>query len=282
MGEGLCGVGRDVGETMRICFFMEDRGPGYVHPVMSVVFTLLEARGCVVEWYYPEERVYSLDGFQIQHDLYVAKSSSPMTFQLGAIIAAKGGRLLNRFPAIQRIKNKVEVNKLLADRGVPVPDAFLTGDARVLSAVLRAKGSLIVKPYRGRHGLGVRVVRSEDELLALPAAKVGLYAELFKSGDGYDRKVYVVGDRVYASKKAFASGESFLQDAEAVEITPEMRDIAVRCGEIIGLQVYGVDMIQSDDGLWVIDVNGFPGFKGIPGVEGVLADYIYRAASGVG
>jgi ribosomal protein S6--L-glutamate ligase len=57
-----------------------------------------------------------------------------------------------------------------------------------------------------------------------------------------------------------------------------MRDIALRCGEVVGLQVYGVDMIESEDGLWVIDVNGFPGFKGLPGIDEVLADYIYDYA----
>ena len=117
---------------MRICFFMEYRGPGYVHPVMSKVFELLGERGCVVDWLFPEEHVFSQAEFSIEYDLYVLKSSSPMTYQLGAMISTKGGRMINDFVAIQRIKNKVEVNKLLADHGVPIPDSYLTGNIDLL------------------------------------------------------------------------------------------------------------------------------------------------------
>lgn len=263
---------------MRICCLMEDRGPGYVHPVMSVVFELLRARGCTVDWYFPESRVFSLDDLKIEHDLYVLKSSSLMTYQVGGILAAKGARMVNSFAAVQRIKNKVEINRLLRDHGVPVPDAYLTGDIRQIERALRADGPLIVKPYRGRHGLGVVVIRSQEELDGVQLPGSSVYAEAFKAGDGYDRKVYVVGDRVYASKKRFAAGESFLNNAEELEVAPEMREIALRCGALVGLQVYGVDMIQADDGLWVVDVNGFPGFKGIGGVEKVLADYLFSCA----
>ncbi len=263
---------------MRICFLMEDRGAGYVHPVMSVVFELLRARGCEVEWYYPEERVFSLDDLKIEHDLYVLKSSSLMTYQVGGILAAKGARMINSFAAVQRIKNKVEINRLLRDNGVPVPDAYIAGDIRQLESALVTKGPVIVKPYRGRHGLGVVVIRSEAELDRVRVPEGSVYAEAFKAGDGEDRKVYVIGDLVYASKKRFAAGESFLNHAQELEVTPEMREIALRCGAIVGLQVYGVDMIQAEDGLWVVDVNGFPGFKGIAGIESVLADHLYAHA----
>jgi ribosomal protein S6--L-glutamate ligase len=263
---------------VRICFFMENRGPGYVHPVMSKVFDTLRDRGCTVDHFFPEDRVFSQDDFSIEYDLYVLKSSSPMTYQLGAMISTLGGRMINDFKAIQRIKNKVEVNKLLADRGLPVPDSYLTGDRELLKQALAEKGPLIVKPYDGRHGLGVSIVRSAEDVDALDLDNGEIYAQAFKPGDGYDRKVYVVGDRAYASKKSFAAGESFLKDAEHMEISPEMRDLALRGGEIVGLKIYGIDMIESEDGLWIIDVNGFPGFKGLPGIAQELSEYLYDYA----
>jgi len=262
---------------MRICFYLEYRGPGYVHPVMPKVFERLEAKGCKVDWLFPEEHVFSQADFTVDYDLYVLKSSSPMTYQLGAMISTKGGRMINDFRAIQRIKNKVEINKLLADNGVPIPDSYLTGDVSLLKDVIASKGPLIVKPYDGRHGIGVEIVRTPEALDALDIGSE-VYAQAFKPGDGYDRKTYMVGDKAFASKKAFAAGESFLKDAVALDITPEMHEIAIRCGEIVGLQIYGVDMIESEDGLWVIDVNGFPGFKGLPGIDELLADYIYNYA----
>lgn len=195
-----------------------------------------------------------------------------MTDQLATLIATNGGRTLNDAAAVQRIRNKVFVDKFLRDRGVPVPESYLAG-AAALEAVIDERGPLIVKPIAGRHGVGVRVVH-DGPTLYLAARGAAVYAQEFKNGDGFDRKIYVAGDRVWASRKVFSPDESYLRDAEPFEATPEMRAIALRIGELLGLEIYGVDMIESDDGLWVVDVNGFPGFKGVPGAATVIADYI--------
>ena len=258
----------------RVCFLMEFRGRGYVHPVISKVAADLQRRGWRVDQRITEDDVRPVEDFRIEHDLYVLKSSSPMTDQVAGLIAAQGGRTLNDAAAIQRIRNKVFVDKFLRDRGVPIPESYLAGVAG-LGAVLEERGPLIVKPFDGRHGIGVRVVRTPDQLQDATRSAC-VYAQELKVGDGLDRKIYVAGEHVWASRKAFASGESYLRDAEPFEATPAMRAIALRIGALLGLEIYGVDMIDADDGLWVVDVNGFPGFKGVPDAAPVLAEYIDR------
>jgi ribosomal protein S6--L-glutamate ligase len=92
-------------------------------------------------------------------------------------------------------------------------------------------------------------------------------------GTGEDLKVYVVGDQVFAVRKPF-SELSFTVPGRPVPVTPEVRDIALRCGEAMGLGLYGLDIIESPDGPFVVDVNYFPGYKGVPGAAAAIAEYI--------
>lgn len=260
----------------RICFLMEFRGDGYVHPVISRVVQELQASGWTVDMRVTEDEPWSIDQLQVEYDLYVLKSSSPMTDHVAALLAGRGARTLNDIRAVQRIRNKVWVDKFLRDRGVPIPASYLA-PARDLAAILTERGPLILKPIAGRHGVGVQVIREASELCTTNQADL-LYAQEFKASDGFDRKIYVVDGECRASRKQFEAGRSYLSHAEPVRLTAEMRDIALSVGQLLGLEIYGVDMIESADGLWVIDVNGFPGFKGLLGVEPALTSYIARRA----
>ncbi len=256
----------------RICFLMEFRGDGYIHPVMANVITELERMGFQVDTRITEQEPWPVDEMTIDYDLYVLKSSSPETDQLASLIGRRGGNTLNDIRAVQRIRNKVWVDKSLRDHGLPVPQSYI-GSPRQLAPVLEERGPLILKPIGGRHGEGVAVVNDAEQLGRIDSSEA-VYAQEFKKGDGFDRKIYVIGGDCWASKKVFEAGRSYLNHAQPMRLTPEIRDIALRTGELLGLEVYGIDMIESDDGLWIVDVNGFPGFKGLPGVESSLSSYI--------
>jgi ribosomal protein S6--L-glutamate ligase len=62
-------------------------------------------------------------------------------------------------------------------------------------------------------------------------------------------------------------------------IIPEVRDICLRCGELFDLELYGVDLIETEDGPYVIEVNCFPGYKGVPEADRLLAEYIFERAA---
>ena len=64
------------------------------------------------------------------------------------------------------------------------------------------------------------------------------------------------------------------------EITDEIRKISQRVGEVCGLGLYGLDIIESDRGPYVVDVNYFPGYKGVPNAAGMIADYVDDYAKG--
>ncbi len=68
---------------------------------------------------------------------------------------------------------------------------------------------------------------------------------------------------------------------EPFDVTDEMRDLALRCGRAFGVGLYGVDLITSGGEAYVVDINTFPGFKGVPNAAGLLADYVSSSTVGV-
>jgi ribosomal protein S6--L-glutamate ligase len=63
-----------------------------------------------------------------------------------------------------------------------------------------------------------------------------------------------------------------------VELDARTRDIVLKCGEVLGLHLYGVDLVRTERGPFVVDVNYFPGYKGVPGAAKLIADHVYRYA----
>jgi glutathione synthase/RimK-type ligase-like ATP-grasp enzyme len=65
-------------------------------------------------------------------------------------------------------------------------------------------------------------------------------------------------------------------------ISPEVRDICLRCGELFDLELYGVDLIETEESPFVIEINCFPGYKGVPEADRLLAEYIFERVTQVG
>jgi ribosomal protein S6--L-glutamate ligase len=135
-------------------------------------------------------------------------------------------------------------------------------------------GPLILKPHRGYHGAGVAVVDGVEDLPGPEAYPEVVFAQDYLSRARLDLKVFAIGDEVFGVRKAFA-GDSFLRAGEPTPLTPEIEDIARRCGQVFGLELYGLDVAEDPErGPQIIDVNYFPGYRGVPGAARKIADYI--------
>jgi ribosomal protein S6--L-glutamate ligase len=113
----------------------------------------------------------------------------------------------------------------------------------------------------------------------LPRPEHPVIVQEYIEGSPEDLKVYVVGDDVFAVRKPF-SPTSFTRSGAPVAVDPEVRAIALRCGRALGLGLYGLDVLEVDGALWVVDVNTFPGYKGVPDVAPLIARYIEDYALG--
>lgn len=264
---------------MRLCFLLVRRVPPVPSPVLVEVERRLRRRGFAVSGLIAEEVVSRPDRLTPEHDLYLLKSHTELSLSLAAILSAQGAALLNPYPSCATTQDKIVAARRLAAAAVPVPDCWLTGELGLLREVARTR-KLIVKPYKGHRGVGIHLVDRPEDLDRIPPSPFPLLVQERVSGRGEDVKVYVIGDEVFAVRKPFSEG-SFAVPGQACAVDPEVRRIALACGAAFGLGLYGLDVIESPDGPVVVDLNYFPGYKGVPDAAPLIADYVEAYAEGM-
>lgn len=262
---------------MKLYFMLVRRVPPVDSPLLGEVFRTLRARGLEVEAGIAEEMVTAADRLLAEHDLYVLKSHTELSLSIAGVLHSRGARLLNPYPSCAATQNKIVTARRLADAGVPTPRCWVTGDLALMRSIAE-RCALIMKPYLGHRGAGIRIVRSPNELGTASPDRPVLIQEYVR-GSGEDLKVYVVGEHVSAVRKAF-SENSFAQPGRPCAVDAALRDVALRCGRALGLGLYGLDVIESADGPVVVDLNYFPGYKGVPDVAPLIAEYIEEYAEG--
>lgn len=263
---------------MKLHFMVVRRVPPVPSPVLVEAYEILKQRGYEIETSIAEEIVSQSDRLTVSHDLYILKSHTELSLSLAGILYAQGARLLNPFQSCVLTQNKIIVSRLLSIADVPAPRSWATGDLSLLRPIAEEM-PLIIKPHLGHRGAGIHIVRNPDELANLPEPEGPMIAQEFIEGSGEDLKVYVVGQEVFAVRKPF-SETSFTVPGRPVPVSEEVRQLSLRCGRVCGLGLYGLDIIESERGPFVVDVNYFPGYKGVPNVAPLIADYIDAYAKG--
>jgi ribosomal protein S6--L-glutamate ligase len=257
---------------MRIEYLLARRVPDVPSPVLRDVNALLERRGHIVTGWVPEARLTRADTRVPEADLYLLKSHTELALSEAGLLHDQGARLLNPFLSCVTAQDKITASRRLRAAGVPSPATWITGDLSQ-AAHLLADGPLVVKPHRGHRGVGVSVVRTPAELAAVPDPGTPLVVQRYVPGPGEDLKVYVAGDQVFAVRKPF-DAESFMRPGRPVPVSREVRAAAAGVRDAFGLDLFGVDVIEGVDGPVVVDVNYFPGYKGVPDAAPFIAGVI--------
>jgi ribosomal protein S6--L-glutamate ligase len=263
---------------MRIFFLLARRVPPVPSAMLVEACELLERRGHEIESAIVDELVLRPDRLVPRHDLYVLKSHTELSLSIAGVLASRGARLLNPYRSCLATQDKIVAARRLRAAGVPIPRTWVTGDLSLLRPVVEER-PLMVKPHRGHRGVGIAVVRTSAELAALRPPETPLLVQEFVEGGGEDLKLYVVGEQVFAVRKPF-SAMSFTHAGRPAPVDAELRDIARTCGRALGLGLYGLDVIESTAGPVVVDVNTFPGYKGVPGAAPLIADYVEAYGQG--
>jgi ribosomal protein S6--L-glutamate ligase len=247
------------------------RGMPSPNPALVEVFDLLRQRGYEVEIGIGDEAVLDPDHLRVEHDLYILKSHTSLWLSVASILHRQGALILNPYRSCLAVQDKIAAAHSLREAGVPSPPYWVTVNTRLLHTLLELH-PLVIKPYIGGRGIGVQVIRHHHELSALPPPAQPMLVQEYIAGD--ELKIYVVGDEVFGLRKP--DGVTRV----ATPVSAEIRSIALRCGHIFGLGLYGLDVIKSAQGPVVIDVNYFPSYKGIPGAARHVANYIENYARG--
>jgi ribosomal protein S6--L-glutamate ligase len=204
--------------------------------------------------------------------------ASVTTFGLAVLrqLEALGGLAMNSSDSIAASRDKLRGAQLLAARGVRVPaTAFTRGREGIRPAVERLGGApVVVKLLEGTQGIGVVLAETTDAaeavVQALHSAGQNVLIQRFvRESRGRDVRALVVGGRVIAAMARVARGSDFRSNVhrggtgERVALDAAFEHAAVEATRVFGLDVAGVDLLESRDGPLVLEVNASPGLEGI-------------------
>lgn len=194
----------------------------------------------------------------------------------------QGVYAVNTSQAISRSRDKLRTLQLLARQGIGLPVTGFAHSTKDVAGVIEIAGGapLVIKLLEGTQGLGVVLAETRKAAESVIEAFRGLDAnilvqEYIKEAGGMDLRAFVVGQRVVAAMKRQAAEGEFRSNlhrggtAERIKLTPEERSIAVRAARAVGLNVAGVDMLRSNHGPVVMEVNSSPGLEGIERASGL-------------
>jgi ribosomal protein S6--L-glutamate ligase len=188
----------------------------------------------------------------------------------------------NPSDAILRSRDKLRAHQLLAAQGIDMPVTVFGDNPDDTQDLLSMLGPPphVVKLNEGTQGAGVILTEKASASRGVVEALRGLYAnfivqEFIGEAEGADLRCFVVGDRVVASMRRQAAEGDFRSNlhlggtAVVADATPQEQEVAVRSARALGLAVAGVDLIRSNRGPLVLEVNSTPGLEGVEGVCGV-------------
>lgn len=203
----------------------------------------------------------------------------------------------NTANGIANSRDKLRAFQILSRHAIGMPGTtFVRDRADVLPAIDRVGGApVIIKLLEGTQGIGVilapdaRVAETVIETLQSTRQNV-LIQRFVAESKGRDIRALVVGDQVVAAMRRIGREDDFRSNVhrggrtEVVHLDDDAKDLAVRAAHIMGLRVAGVDLLESDEGPLVMEVNSSPGLEGIESasgldVAGAIIDYMARQVS---
>ena len=244
------------------------------------------------EVYYNGEK---LEGY----DAVIPRIGASVTFYGMAVLRQfemQGVFPVNESVGIGRSRDKLRSMQLLARDGIGLPVTTFAHDPRQTDEVLKLAGGapVVIKLLEGTQGIGVVLTDTDRSAKSVVEAFRGagvniLLQEFIKEAGGTDIRAIVVGGKVVAAMKRTGAEGEFRSNlhrggsAQVIKLSPEERSTAIRSAKAMGLNVCGVDMLRSNHGPVVMEVNSSPGLEGVEKATGLdiatkIIEYIEKNA----
>jgi len=220
----------------------------------------------------------------LEFDAVIPRIGASRTFFGTAVVRQfemMGTYSVNESVAISRSRDKLRSLQLLARKGIGLPVTAFAHDTKATGALLKTVGNapVVIKLLEGTQGVGVVLAETQKAAESVIEAFRGLEAnimvqEFIKEAGGADLRCFVVGEKVVAAMMRKGKEGEFRSNlhrggsAEVVRITPEERSTAIRAAKAMGLNVAGVDLLRSNHGPVIMEVNSSPGLEGIENATG--------------
>ena len=184
--------------------------------------------------------------------------------------------VMNSSDGITRSRDKLIACQMMSSGNIPVPiTAQVVSWEDTNRAISRVGGTpCVVKATEGTHGAAVFLAKTDQHARQLVYQMLErdmrpLVQEYIEESHGKDIRALVVGGKVVACMRRRANGDEFRSNfhlggnVEKVTIDPDYEKIAIKAARILGLEIAGVDLLESDRGALVLEVNSSPGLEGI-------------------
>lgn len=212
--------------------------------------------------------------------------------RIGASVTAHGAAIVRQFElkktvtttpsdALLEARDKFRSLQKLAAYGIEIPRSFLVNDNMDLPWLYKVLGfPLIIKLLESTHGNGVILADNPQTAGSVIDAFTGrkekvLIQEFVEEASGEDIRAFVVGKEIVATMRRQAHKGEFRSNlhlgatGHIVKLTPEEEQAALSAAKVLGLDIAGVDMLRSNNGPLIIEVNASPGLEGIETITGI-------------
>lgn len=241
-----------------------------------------------------EKTSIHISGADLPHfDAIIPRIGANRTFYGCALVRQMelaGVFSLNPSIAITRSRDKLRSLQLMARKKIGMPITGFAHSTDDTDDLIKLVGGVpvVIKLIEGTQGIGVVLAETKKAAQSVIQAFMGLRAniivqEYIKESNGSDIRCLVVGDKLVASIKREADPSDFRSNlhrggkAVQVKVTKEERSLAIKAAKVMGLNLAGVDILRSDRGPLIMEVNSSPGLEGIETVTGIdVADEIIK------
>ena len=234
-------------------------------------------------------------GREINYDVVIPRIAATWTFYGASVVRQfelMGALSANSSASISRSRDKLRALQLIGNSGVEMPVTGYVHLSRDIESVLLTVGKppYVIKLLEGTQGRGVVLTETmEAAVSAIETMKKIdaniLIQEFISEANGEDIRAIVVGDKVVASMKRKAKPGEFRSNVhlggsvEGYKLTEDEEKSAIKAAKVLGLSVAGVDLIQSQRGPLILEVNSSPGLEGIERASGIdvagkIIDYL--------
>jgi len=224
-------------------------------------------------------------GWPVEVDAVIPRIGFSITHHGVALIRQferLGIYVANSSDGISQSRDKLHATQLLTKNRIPVPTTCYVRTWQDVERALNQVGGMpiVIKVTEGTQGSGVFLVHSEDKARELTYKLLSeghhvLVQEYIEESHGRDVRVLVVGGKVVAAMRRISRGNEFRSNyhlngiVEKIELPKEYATIATRAARLLGLDIAGVDLLESNRGPLVLEVNSSPGLEGIEAASGV-------------
>ncbi len=242
--------------------------------------------GCYIKVAPNACEIFADEGKKLEKiDCVIPRLKPSMTFYGTSIVRqfeVMGIKCLNGSQEITKSRDKLHTLQILSQHNIGAPVTSFANSSYDTKDLIKLVGGtpLVVKLLEGTKGVGVVLAETnkaaESVINAFRSLKADVLVQHYvKESKGCDLRCFVIGNEVVASMERIAQEGEFRANihlgatARAVEITDEERNLAIKAAQIIGLEVAGVDMVRSNSGPKLLEINSSPGLEGIEKATGI-------------